>query len=65
MARRGKLTAAKREREKALAERRVNKLAKRVSKQGRPVFAGGATGIDRDIADIVPGPQPPLWWQTE
>jgi hypothetical protein len=63
MARQVKLTAAKRERERALAERRQNKMAKRTeAKPDRPTSSGGA---DLDIAGIVPGPQPPLWWQDK
>ncbi len=66
MARNARPTAAKREREKALSERRQQKAAKRqdtkVRKAGqeRP-----ADGIDPDIADIVPGPQPLADWQIE
>jgi hypothetical protein len=67
MAKRGKLTAAKRQRERALAERRRNKLAHRVEtkherQSSQPI---APDGIDPDIAHIVPGPQPPAPWQVE
>ena len=64
MARNFKITAAKRARERALVEKRQNKLAKRnEAKQDRPASADGA--VDPDIAGIVPGPQPPQWWQEQ
>jgi hypothetical protein len=64
MARQSKMTAAKRARERALAERRHNKLARRTEdKSDRPKGSAGAE--DPDIAGIVPGPQPPQWWQTD
>jgi hypothetical protein len=67
MAGHGRPSAAKRQRERALAERRRNKLAHRVEtkheRQGsRPI---APDGVDPDIAHIVPGPQPPLPWQVE
>jgi hypothetical protein len=67
MARRFKLTAAKRARERTLAERRQNKLAKRTeAKSERPASDAGAAGdVDPDIAGIVPGPQAPQAWQNE
>jgi hypothetical protein len=64
MARNFKMTAAKRARERALVEKRQNKIAKRnESKQDRSAGSGG--GVDPDIAGIVPGPQPPQWWQEQ
>jgi hypothetical protein len=67
MARQFKITAAKRARERALSERRLNKLARRTeAKHDRPTSDRGAAGaVDRDIAGIVPGPQPPQWWQDK
>ncbi|MBI4886504.1 MAG: hypothetical protein HY824_05395 [Acidobacteria bacterium] len=66
MARNARPTAAKREREKALIERRQQKAAKREdlkrhkAEQDRP-----SDGIDPDIAGITPGPQPLADWQLE
>ncbi len=66
MARNARPTAAKREREKALSERRKEKAARRqeikVRKAGQEP---PADGVDPDIADIVPGPQPLADWQVE
>ena len=66
MARNTRPTAAKREREKALIERRQQKEARRRDAKDRP-GGGGARqeGIDPDIADIVPGPQPLADWQLD
>ena len=65
MARNFKITAAKRARERALVEKRQNKLARRSeAKQDRPASADGGD-VDPDIAGIVPGPQPPQWWQEQ
>ena len=65
MARNFKITAAKRARERALVEKRQNKLARRnEAKQDRPASADGGA-VDPDIAGIVPGPQPPQWWQEQ
>jgi hypothetical protein len=65
MARNARPTAAKREREKALIERRQQKAARRqdakVRKQSNVPDADG----DPDIAHIKPGPQPLADWQVE
>ena len=59
-------TAAKREREKSLAERRKEKEARRRDAKDRKATAGPkADGIDPDIADIKLGPQPLADWQVE
>ena len=60
-------TAAKREREKSLAERRQMKSARRRDAKERKATAGPRTdgGIDPDIADIKLGPQPLADWQVE
>ena len=59
MANRSRPTQAKRIREKALQEKRVQKEARRRdSKERRDQGGPRAEGIDPDIADIVPGPQP-------
>jgi len=49
----------KRQREKDLQERRVEKaVLKKQRRDERANREPGAPGIDPDIADIVPGPQP-------
>ena len=60
-------TAAKREREKSLAERRQMKSARRRDAKERKATAGPRTdgGIYPDIADIKLGPQPLADWQVE
>ena len=66
MARNARPTAAKREREKALSERRQQKAARRLDTKHRK--AGEVRpddGVDPDIADITPGPQPLADWQLE
>ena len=59
MTSRSRPTQAKRAREKALQDKRQQKAARRQDakerKDGAPTRADG---IDPDIADIVPGPQP-------
>ena len=59
-------TAAKREREKSLAQRRQQKAARRRdAKERKAGSAPRPDGIDPDIADIKLGPQPPAEWQME
>lgn len=65
MARNTRPTAAKREREKALIERRQQKEARRRDTKDRPDLGQQAEGVDPDIAGIVPGPQPLADWQIE
>jgi len=66
MAANARPTAAKREREKSLAERRKEKEARRRDAKERKATAGPkADGIDPDIADIKLGPQPLADWQVE
>jgi hypothetical protein len=65
MARNTRPTAAKREREKALIERRQQKEARRRDSKDRHDSSGRQSGIDPDIAGIVPGPQPLADWQVE
>lgn len=57
MTNRSRPTQAKRIREKALQERRQNKAARRKEQAGAP-RPSRDDGVDPDIADIVPGPQP-------
>jgi len=67
MARNARPTAAKREREKALIERRQQKAARRQDAKDRKSTApgGGSPDEDPDIAHIKLGPQPPADWQVE
>jgi hypothetical protein len=60
-------TAAKREREKSLAERRQQKAARRRDAKDRKATSGPRNdgGVDPDIADIKLGPQPLADWQIE
>ena len=66
MARNARPTAAKREREKALNERRKEKEARRRDAKERKATAPDAPeGEDPDIAGIKLGPQPLADWQIE
>jgi hypothetical protein len=65
MARNTRPTAAKREREKALIERRQQKEARRQASKERHDTTPRQDGVDPDIAGIVPGPQPLADWQRE
>ena len=66
MARNTRPTAAKREREKALIERRQQKEARRRDPSKDRADGGQRSdGTDPDIAGIVPGPQPLADWQIE
>ncbi len=60
VAHRSRPTHLKRERERAKAARRQAKLARREAAKARRAAAAPRTpGVDPDIADIRPGPQPP------
>ena len=66
MARNARPTAAKREREKALMERRQQKAARRLDAKERKGSTRPADiGADPDIAHIKLGPQPPADWQID
>jgi hypothetical protein len=66
MARNSRPTAAKREREKGLIERRQQKAERRRQEKERKAGAPDAPdGVDRDIADIKLGPQPLADWQID
>jgi hypothetical protein len=65
MARNARPTAAKREREKALLERRQQKAARRLDAKERKDSPRTVNGEDPDIAGIKLGPQPPADWQIE
>ncbi len=59
-------TAAKRNREKSLVERRQEKAARRRDAKERKASIGPRqAGVDPDIADIKLGPQPPADWQLD
>ena len=66
MARNARPTAAKREREKALLERRQQKAARRLDAKERKSSTRPSSGDDDpDIAGIKLGPQPPADWQID
>ena len=65
MARNARPTAAKRNREKNLSERRQQKEARRREAKDNKEETIRTDGMDPDIADIVPGPQPLADWQIE
>jgi len=66
MAQRSRPTITKRQREQARIAKQKDKAARRAEKASKkdrsPNMPGG---IDPDIADIRPGPQPPAAWQIE
>jgi hypothetical protein len=67
MARNARPTAAKREREKSLIEKRQQKAARRLDAKERKGSGddSDADGADPDIAHIKLGPQPLADWQIE
>jgi hypothetical protein len=66
MANRAKVTQQKRARERARQDRQQEKAQRReVAKQRRANAEPRTPGQDRDIAGIVPGPQPLEEWQQE
>ncbi len=66
MARNSRPTAAKREREKGLIERRQQKAERRrQEKERKGTTPAGPDGTDPDIADIKLGPQPLAEWQID
>jgi hypothetical protein len=62
MAQKSRPTLMKREREKARVERQKMKEARRADRSNRPTERR-SDGVDPDIADIKPGPQPLAEWQ--
>lgn len=59
---RSRPTHLKREREKARRERQQQKTARRAEASARRATTPRSHGgVDPDIADIVPGPQPSPW----
>lgn len=65
MSQKGRLTQAKRERERAVAERRRRKAAERAESKDRPDQPRASGDQDPDLAGIVPGPQPLQDWQRD
>ena len=66
MARNFKMTAAKRARERAIVERRQNKLTRKAeNKRDQATQDSSGQAVDPDLEGIVPGPQPPQDWQIE
>ena len=66
MARNSRPTAAKREREKGLIERRQQKAERRrQEKERKGTTPAAPDGTDPDIADIKLGPQPLAEWQID
>jgi hypothetical protein len=63
LSQKGKMTAVKLQRERAVADRRRTKQLRRASPKEPVVAQTGAE--DPDIAGIRPGPQPPLDWQRD
>ena len=62
MARQGKLTAAKRNREQAQRAKNQAKAERRIQRADeRQTRDAGSADEDPDIAGIVPEPQPPIW----
>ena len=58
MANKGRATFAKRQKEIARQERAREKSAKRVERETTKTKTERPGGVDPDIADIIPGPQP-------
>ncbi len=66
MAQRSRPTITKRQREQARITKQKDKLARRAEKARRgPSGPSSPDGIDPDIADIRPGPQPLADWQID
>jgi hypothetical protein len=54
------ISAAKRQRERQRQERQREKEQRRLARRSERISRPQVAGVDPDIADIVPGPQPPL-----
>ena len=66
MAQRSRPTISKRQREQARIAKQKDKAARRAERSTRPKSGSGAPGgVDPDIADIRPGPQPLADWQVD
>jgi hypothetical protein len=60
-------TINKRIREKAKHEKRLRKADRKADRDARREYersrrTESGAQVDPDIADIKPGPQPPVWW---
>jgi hypothetical protein len=64
MAQRSRPTITKRQREQARIAKQKDKAARRAEKSTQ-VRRPNADGVDLDIADIRPGPQPLADWQLD
>jgi hypothetical protein len=66
MAQRSRPTITKRQREQARITKQKDKAARRAERARRdPGAPASPDGVDPDIADIRPGPQPLADWQIE
>lgn len=66
MPQRSRPTITKRQREQARIAKQKDKAARRAERsRPDPNRPSVPDGVDPDIADIKPGPQPPAWWQVE
>jgi hypothetical protein len=66
MAQRSRPTITKRQREQARITKQKDKAARRAERGRRdPNAASTPDGVDPDIADIQPGPQPLADWQID
>jgi len=66
MAMKSRPTMLKRQRERERMEKQKQKAARRAERSQRTTARPAAdSGVDPDIAHIVPGPQPPADWQVE
>ena len=65
MAQRSRPTITKRQREQARITKQKDKAARRAEKVRRGPSSPSPDGVDPDIADIRPGPQPLADWQID
>jgi hypothetical protein len=65
MAQRSRPTITKRQREQARITKQKDKAARRAEKVRRGPSGPAPDGVDPDIADIRPGPQPLADWQID
>ena len=65
MAQRSRPTITKRQREQARIAKQKDKAARRAERSQRERTSPTPEGVDPDIADIRPGPQPLAEWQIE
>jgi hypothetical protein len=65
MAHRSRPTTNKRQREQARIAKRNDKAARLADRKRSPQASDLPAGVDPDIADIRPGPQPLADWQID